>query len=50
MKNAILTIVLSGMELFWLLLKRKTRMTIEALHKFEAGILKKIIPVLHSPE
>jgi len=34
----------------WLLLKRKTRMTIEALHKFEAGILKKIIPVLHSPE
>ena len=39
MKNAILTIVLSGMALIF-----------EALHKFEAGILKKIIPVLHSPE
>jgi hypothetical protein len=25
-------------------------MTFEALRKFEAGILKKIIPVLHSPE
>ena len=30
--------------------KESTRMTFEALRKFEAGILKKIIPVLHSPE